>query len=1040
MQQTQNNRSESLQKLQDLLQKLFRADVADLDFGIYRIINHRRDLIQSFIQEEIPSIVESALNANTEIESDREKLDNLRSQVINAFGDDVLNADGDLIDETVKERPLVKEYLEAQVQIGSPQTSDQRSDNVFNHLYTFFSRYYDNGDFIPRRRYSQTERYAVPYNGEEIYLHWANRDQYYVKSGEHFSTYRFNANDTTVIFDLQNVDIEKDNVKGEKRYFIPLSAETEYNSETDKVCIPFEYRPLTDDEKSCYGTRDQQEKIIDAAEPKIMENLTNHYNALSALDHQIDDVTNLKKHLRTYTRRNTADFFIHKDLKQFFNRELDVYIKNEVIPTSSLIFDDVNFNDDNLKKVNWIETSKIFHSIAAQIIGYLAHIEEFQKRLWLKKKFILSTDYCLTLDRVPEKLYTEITQHTAQLEEWKDLFAIHEIDNNLINSEYTEPLSVDFLKENPNLVLDTCHFDANFKDRLLAHFDNLDNETDGLLIHGENYQALNLLTEKYRETLKAIYIDPPYNTKGSPILYKNNYKDSSWLSLMSERISASRELLISNGTLCAAIDEVEAPYLWHLLQRIFGKKNELGIAAVCTNISGVATPRRLGASHEYAMFFGVTPDIKVGYLEWTEKQQKNYREIDENGRRYKWVTLRNDAGGTNKLRENSPRLFYPLFVSGDHIRIPEMEWHEETRQWKILESPNSDEVKVLPIQTNDTEVTWGYSVENVKEMLTSSELYPRKDRNGNIRIRMRWYLSEEGILPKTWWDRNVYSAGIYGTTFLSDMLGDNFAFSYPKSIHLVEDCLRVSSLGKNDTVLDYFAGSGTTAHATINLNRQDEGNRKYILIEVGHHFDTALMPRVKKAIYAEKWKSAKPVSRDSRLSHIFKYQRIESYEDALNNIEFNETDYEGVLLIDEHQLRYMLETDIKESPTLLNISELQDPFSYKLKIVKDMQTQTQKVDLPETFNYLLGLSVQTRQCLHDGDRRYLVYKGTVQQKTVVIIWRETAGWGNEDWERDYQFIQENELAEGVDEVYVNTNSIVPEAQILDPIFKRLMFS
>ena len=194
-----------------------------------------------------------------------------------------------------------------------------------NYLYTFFSRYYDNGDFIPRRRYSQTERYAVPYNGEEIYLHWANRDQYYVKSGEHFSSYRFKSQGITVTFDLRDVDIEKDNVKGDKRFFIPLSAETKYKPETDEICIPFEYRPLTDEEKKRYSGQKQQDKIIDAAEPEIMGKLTNHYDAMSALDHQIDDITTLKKHLRTYTRRNTADFFIHKDLKQFFNRELDVY-------------------------------------------------------------------------------------------------------------------------------------------------------------------------------------------------------------------------------------------------------------------------------------------------------------------------------------------------------------------------------------------------------------------------------------------------------------------------------------------------------------------------------------------------------------------------------------------------------------------------------------------------------------------------------------------------------------------------------------------
>ena len=283
-----------------------------------------------------------------------------------------------------------------------------------------------------------------------------------------------------------------------------------------------------------------------------------------------------------------------------------------------------------------------------------------------------------------------------------------------------------------------------------------------------------------------------------------------------------------------------------------------------------------------------------------------------------------------------------------------------------------------------------------------------------------------------------YSATSYGTNLLKDMLGDN-EFSFPKSIHLVEDCLRVSSLGKNDIVLDYFGGSGTTVHATINLNCQDEGKRKYILIEMGHHFDTVLKQRVKKAIYAEKWKDAKPVSRKRHLSHIIKYQRIESYEDALNNIEFNETEHKN-LLLKEHQLSYMLETDTLESPTLLNIAELQNPFNYQLKIVKDMQTQTQSVDLPETFNYLLGLSVQTRQCLHDADRRYLVYRGTVDQKTVVTIWRETKGWEQEDYEQDYNFIREQELINDASEVYVNTDSNIPEAESLDPHFKRLMFS
>ena len=1016
---------ESLQKLQNLLQQLFRADVADLDFGIYRIINYRRDQIQNFIDEKLPAIVNNALEANTEAESAREELEDLKKRVKDAFGDDVLDADGNLIDETIRDRPLVKQYLEAKEQLGSPQTRDQREDAVYNHLYTFFSRYYDNGDFIPRRRYSQTERYAVPYNGEEIYLHWANRDQYYVKSGEHFSIYRFKSQGITVTFNLRDVDVEKDNVQGQKRFFIPLSTETTYRSETDEISIPFEYRPLTDEEKKRYSGQQQQDKILAAAEPEIMERLTGHYNALSALERQTGDETALRKYLSIYTRRNTADFFIHKDLKQFLNRELDVFIKNEVMPLSSLIFNDTNFQEDNLTKVNWIETAKLVHKIASQIIDFLAHIEEFQKTLWLKKKFVLSTDYCVTLDSVDEKFYPEIVQNDAQLEEWKELFAIHEIDSNLIRADYTEPLSVDFLKENPNLVLDTRHFDSDFKDCLLAHFADLDNETDGLLIHGENFQALNLLTEKYRESLKAIYIDPPYNTDASAILYKNNYKDSSWMSLMADRLALSREFLLDSGMICVAIDDVEVSPLRFILESLFEK--ELGIATVRSNPQGRSRTGYFSPAHEYALFYGKS-DTLSGSLPKTKKQRSSYPYEDEKGR-FTWDNLIRRPPGDN--RSDRPRSFYPIYVRPDNtIRIPRMTWKEEDQTYNVLEDPNEDEVSVLPIKAG-VEKRWRHGQETVSKEI--AEYRVRREDNICIEYKSRM---KEATPPKTWWSEGIYAAARYGTTLLEGMLGKK-VFDFPKSMYLVSDCLRASGLDPNEIVLDYFGGSGTTAHAVINLNRQDNGNRKYILIEMGHHFDTVLKPRVMKAVYAEKWEETKPLSRESRLSHIIKYQRIESYEDALNNIEF--TEHENSLF-EEPLLSYLLGSETRESPTLLNVTKLQKPFNYQLNIANGLQIETQTVDLPETFNYLLGISVKTRRCLYDGDRRYLIYRGTVRQKTVVIIWRETDGWEQQDWEQDFRFIEEHKLTEGTDKIYVNTDSIVPETESLDPLFKRLMFS
>ena len=257
----------SQQKLQKLLQQLFRADDVDLDFGIYRIINYRRDQIQNFIDEKLSTIVNDTLDANSESESARQEVETLSKQI----PEGMLDADGQLINEAFAQVPIVRKYLETKEKLGSPQSRYQRADAIFNHLYTFFSRYYEDGDFIPRRRYSQTERYAIPYNGEEVYLHWTNRDQYYIKSGDHFSTYRFKSLDVTVTFDLRNVDVEKDNIQGAKRFFIPLSTEAIYSPETAEICFPFEYRPLTDEEKERYDKQKKQDQINEIAETQILK-------------------------------------------------------------------------------------------------------------------------------------------------------------------------------------------------------------------------------------------------------------------------------------------------------------------------------------------------------------------------------------------------------------------------------------------------------------------------------------------------------------------------------------------------------------------------------------------------------------------------------------------------------------------------------------------------------------------------------------------------------------------------------------------------
>ena len=664
----------SQQKLQELLQQLFRADNADLDFGIYRIINYRRDQIQNFIDEKLPAIVNDALDANSESGSARQEVETLSKQI----PEGMLDADDKLINEAFAQVPIVRKYLETREKFGSPQSRDQREDAIFNHLYAFFSRYYEDGDFIPRRRYSQIERYAIPYNGEEVYLHWANRDQYYVKSGERFSTYRFKSLGITVAFDLRDVDIEKDNVQGDKGFFILLSTQIIYSPEAAEISIPFEYRSLTDEEKVLYGKQKQQDKINETAETQILQSVSSDYKAYVALDQRIDQITVLKKHLDTYTRRNTTDFFIHKDLNQFLNRELDVYIKNEVIPLSDFILTN--------ESLGWLATAKAVYDIASQIIGFLSQIEEFQKRLWLKKKFVLSTDYCFTLDLVPEELYAKIAQNIAQREEWKHLFAIHEIEGDLLDSTYTEPLSINFLKENPNLVLDTRHFDADFKDCLLARFNDIDDQTDGILIHGENFQALNLLTEKYRESIKCIHIDPPYNTKTSGFLYKNAYQHSSWLTMMVDRLVLSGQLMAPNSCFFCHIDENEYENLFQLFNTLSMQNQGTIVWDKKNPVSGANT---IATQHEYIVchskgnvklyvqllnreamlnkaaslvrkYGGVTQECRKEFRNWVKNSpdlsstERGYSEIDDEGQVYQSIHM-----GAPEHRID-PKFFQPL--------------------------------------------------------------------------------------------------------------------------------------------------------------------------------------------------------------------------------------------------------------------------------------------------------------------------------------------------------------------------------------------
>jgi len=511
------------EKFQELLKKLFQFDCAELDFGIYRIMNHKRAAIEQFIDKDLLNGVAMELTSGSlaHESSLAQQLAEVAEQIKENFGEEAIDAEGNL-DEKYNATPRGKQYLELRAKAAKAKSRPELEALIFNHLYSFFSRYYDEGDFMALRRYSKRDKYAIPYNGEEVYLHWANSDQYYIKTAENFTDYSYKHNGWTVKFALRNAEVEQNNKKGAKRFFIPRLKDVALDAAGQSLSVPFEYRPLTEQEEITYKSK-PQETILSETATKLLEFVKAEAGAVSALatekrkDTDGNPVSLIDHHLRAYTRKNTSDFFIHKDLKGFLERELDFYLKNEV-----LNLDELEAGGE-FRADSWFQIMGTMKAIGRKIIAFVSQIENFQKRIFEKKKFVTEVNYCITLDRLPEELYPEIIKNKEQIEEWKRLFHIQEIEQDTTQPGYSEPLKVDFLKAHSSLVLDTKFFSSDFNNRLLAKLPPIDAQCDGLLICSENFQALNLIRRRFRENADMIYTDPPYNTSDFGFVYKNMY-------------------------------------------------------------------------------------------------------------------------------------------------------------------------------------------------------------------------------------------------------------------------------------------------------------------------------------------------------------------------------------------------------------------------------------------------------------------------------------------------------------------------------------
>ncbi len=768
-------------QLKEVLNDIFELNKADLDFGIYRIINQKRRQVNEFIDKQLPADIKAALSQTQSV--DKVELEKELHEMKK-------NLEG--LGYVAEDNPKYKTKLE---QLKGLEDTEGLEAEVFSHLANFFRRYYKDGDFISMRRYKK-DVYAIPYEGEEVKLHWANHDQYYIKSSENFKNYSFVLPDgKKVSFQLKEVSTEQNNNKtqGDAERRFALYEEQPVEEQGNELYINFIYEP--------FPKATKQDALMAKAIEVLVDNIPAAFSGTLALSPTEKNKTRilLEKHLEDYVARNSFDYFIHKDLGGFLGRELDFYIKNEV-----LYIDDINARQTDFF-VAQLSKVKAIKVVAQKIVDFLAQIENFQKKLWLKKKFVIRTDYCITLDRVPSSYYAEIAQNKAQLEEWKKLFDVTILNENQLPLE-------------PYLVLDTKFFDEPFKDRLLAEFEDLDEQTNGLMINSENFQALNLIENKYLESIQGIYIDPPYNTSASEIIYKNSFRDSSWLSLINDRLSSSLSLLKEVGNLCVTIDDFEKDKLKLLLDGLLGKESELGVACIRNNPSGRSTVQGFSIAHEYGLFYGRSQNSRVGRLERNEKQINRYDEIDEIGA-FEWVNFRKHGG----TKEESPSMFYPFFVSIDSYRLPELEWREDNREWLVKETPKPNERIVYPVDERGIDRRWKWGIDRVRNC--PNDLCVKQDRTGQYTVYCKARMNDSGVLPLTWWEGKEYSATAYGTNLIKELFNSVSKFSYPKSINAVMDSLKVLNINSGETAIDFFGGSGTTGHATIKLNREDDGNR-----------------------------------------------------------------------------------------------------------------------------------------------------------------------------------------------------------------------
>lgn len=349
-----------------------------------------------------------------------------------------------------------------------------------------------------------------------------------------------------------------------------------------------------------------------------------------------------------------------------------------------------------------------------------------------------------------------------------------------------------------------------------------------LLIEGDNFHSLTCLNTIYQNKIKIIYIDPPYNTGNKDFTYNDSflsaddgYRHSKWLSFMQKRLILARELMSDDGCIFISIDDHEVFQLKLLCDEIFGQSNYVGLMTLQSNPRGSQNSNFLSYVHEYVLMYAKNIRcLSTLGVDKDEESLKEFREVDENGRRYRLLGLRKRGGDWKK--EDRPNMFFPIYINPINGKCS-------------LTQDNDYVIEVIPKRPTGELSRWTWGREkfiNESDLVVGKKVNRKNEPDAWDVFRKDYIDSETGEEKKTklktiWTEKEINYQNARNE--IKDIFGNSEVFDYPKPTYLVKRLISIVKDNKDSIILDFFAGSGTTGHAVLDMNKEDNGNRKFIL-------------------------------------------------------------------------------------------------------------------------------------------------------------------------------------------------------------------